>query len=262
MRKERLFNQIQGRAAAPTQLERSVSTLTVNHEPHFGRHIGAPRASILLSHVGGRMHDLKAARSKPRNCPTARWKLLPQASANRTAPNNNWYHSAMAGNTATYFVSCFLMLLHAFAMKKFSTYILAVALLFGSLTLTCARAQSNWLTLVGDPLEKNANYIQFNPSAMTRDDDVRNIPVRVSGALSRTSQDGIAYRSFGGIATINCKMRSMHFLRGPFYAEPNFKGMPVQLRESAPIDAMTFPGLEGDRITRLIRATCPAVPAK
>jgi hypothetical protein len=60
------------------------------------------------------------------------------------------------------------------------------------------QAEDNWLTLVGEPKDPAADYIQLNPSGLSRDKNMRSVPVRVSRAHARTSKDGIVFRSVEG----------------------------------------------------------------
>jgi hypothetical protein len=60
------------------------------------------------------------------------------------------------------------------------------------------QAEDSWLTLVGEPKDPAADYIQLNPSGLSRDKNMRSVPVRVSRAHALTSKDGIVFRSVEG----------------------------------------------------------------
>lgn len=129
-----------------------------------------------------------------------------------------------------------------------------------TLALGFAHAQGNWLTLVGDPQDPKADYIQLDPAALTRENDIRTLPMRVSGAEARTSQDGTAYRSLTGLAAIDCKERTVRIIRASYYAEPDFKGVPLKTSETGPeINPVALRGLDADHAKQVVRAACDAV---
>ena len=120
-----------------------------------------------------------------------------------------------------------------------------------------ARAEQNWLTLAGDASSAGSEYIQFDPSQMSREAGVVTIPVRVSRAQTRTSQDGVVFRSYSATAAIDCVKRTARFLRVTFFAEPDFGGEPVETREfGTVVRAMAFRGIAGERVKQVIRAAC------
>jgi hypothetical protein len=130
------------------------------------------------------------------------------------------------------------------------------------LALACvfAHAEGSWLTLVGDPQDPKADYIQLDPAALARENDLRTLPMRVSGAETRMSRDGTAYRSLTGLAAIDCKERTGRILRASYYAEPDFKGVPIKTIEAGPeINPVELRGLDADRAKQVVRAACDAV---
>lgn len=127
--------------------------------------------------------------------------------------------------------------------------------------LSAAHASSSWLTLVGDPLDPTADYIQFEPSGLARDKGVPTLPVRVSRALPRTSQEGIVFRSFEAVIAVHCKKGTARFLRTSFYAEPAFQGSPFRTVVFDPSDIrpMAFREIKGKPTQRVVRAACNKV---
>ncbi|MDB5964136.1 MAG: hypothetical protein JWQ72_636 [Polaromonas sp.] len=125
-----------------------------------------------------------------------------------------------------------------------------------------ACAANNWLTLAGDPHDPAGDYIQLDPVAMTREHDLRTIPVRISGAAPRMNPDGLLFRSVTGLAAIDCKARTARFVNANFYAEPGFAGSPFSSRElgMAP-GSHTFRGLDEAPAGRVVRAACGSRPA-
>ncbi len=120
-----------------------------------------------------------------------------------------------------------------------------------------AHAEGNWLTLSGNPADVTADYVQFDPSDIRRQNDTRLIPVRVSGSLPRTTPDGIVFRSVTGTASIDCRQRTAFLVNASFYAEADFKGTPFQKRDVGPeIGPMTFRGIDAERAHQIFKAAC------
>jgi hypothetical protein len=138
--------------------------------------------------------------------------------------------------------------------------------LFASTLLVClvalhvssAQAENNWFTLAGDPQDPTADYIQLNPAALSRDKNMRTVPVRVSRVLARTSKEGIVFRSFEGLAAIDCQSGSARILQAAFYAKPDFKGTPFRSEVFGPDDVrpLAFRGVSGKPTQRVVRAAC------
>jgi hypothetical protein len=127
-------------------------------------------------------------------------------------------------------------------------------------SMSFARAEGNWLTLVGDPHDPGADYIQLDPAVLTRENDTRTLPMRVSGAQARTSQDGTVYRSLTGMAAIDCKERTARIVGASFYAEADFRGTPFKTSEAGPeINPVALRGLDADRAKQVMRAACDTV---
>ena len=140
-------------------------------------------------------------------------------------------------------------------MKLFTTA-LSVCLLF--FHLNSALAEDNWLTLVGDPKDPTADYIQLNPTGFLREKNIRTVPVRVSRVLARASKEGIVFRSFEGLVAIDCKSRNARILQASFYSEPNFEGTPFRSEVFRPDDVrpLAFRDFSGNPTQRVVRAAC------
>ena len=123
---------------------------------------------------------------------------------------------------------------------------------------SAAHASSTWLTLVGDPHDPTADYIQFDPSALARDKGLPTLPVRVSRVRPRTSQEGIVFRSFEAVVAVHCKKRTARFVSASFYAEPDFKGKSFRtvVFEPSDIRPMAFREIKGEPTQRVVRAAC------
>ena len=128
------------------------------------------------------------------------------------------------------------------------------------LALAClsSYAASSWLTLVGDPTNPDGDYIEFDPTSLTRENGRPVISIRVSRALARTSKEGIVFRSFESAVVVDCKQASARFLRASFYAEPDFKGQPFRTVVFDPTDIrpMAFKEIKGAPTQRVVRAAC------
>ena len=124
--------------------------------------------------------------------------------------------------------------------------------------LSAAHASPTWLTLVGDPNDPTADYIQFNPSGLARDNGLPTIPIRVSRVHPRTSQEGIVFRSFEAVVAVHCKKNTAHFVNTSFYAQPDFKGTSFRTVVFAPSDIrlMAFREIKGEPTQRVVRAAC------
>jgi hypothetical protein len=135
-----------------------------------------------------------------------------------------------------------------------ATLLLCLALF----NVNAAQAEDNWLTLVGDPKDKMADYIQLNPSGLLRDKSMRIVPVRVSRVHARTSKDGIVFRSFEGLASIDCASGSARILQASFYTEAHFKGKPIRVKVFKPDDVrpLAFREVSGQPTQRVVRAAC------
>ena len=127
-----------------------------------------------------------------------------------------------------------------------------------AMTSLSSRAASNWLTLVGDPADPAADYIEFDPASLARENGIPVIAIRVSRASPRTSQEGIVFRSFESAVAVDCKQASARFLRASFYAEPDFKGQPFRTVTFGPTDIrpMAFREIQGAPTQRIVRAAC------
>jgi hypothetical protein len=124
--------------------------------------------------------------------------------------------------------------------------------------MNAAQAEGNWLTLVGDPKDQTADYIQLNPSGLSRDKNMRIVPVRVSRGHARTSKEGIVFRSYEGVASIDCVTGSARILKASFYAEANFKGKPIRVEVFKPDDVrpLAFRDVSGQPTQRVVLAAC------
>ena len=140
-------------------------------------------------------------------------------------------------------------------MRPFYPALLAC---LASAGVSAAPAAPTWLTLVGDSNDPTADYIQFDPSGLARDNGLPTIPIRVSRVHPRTSQEGIVFRSFEAVVAVQCQKRTARFLNTSFYAQPDFKGTSFRTVVFAPSDIrlMAFREIKGEPTQRVLRAAC------
>lgn len=137
--------------------------------------------------------------------------------------------------------------------------LLATSLLLAAASLAHGAANDgNWLTIAGDPADASADYIQIDPTAVVARQGLQTIPVRVSRVRQRTTKDGVNFRSFEGIAGIDCQARSARYLESSFYAAPDFAGESFRTDVYPPTDErpMAFREIKGNPTQRIVRAAC------
>ncbi len=78
-------------------------------------------------------------------------------------------------------------------------------------------------------------------------------------ANERVGYGGVRYRSYTGLAAVDCEQRKGWFLTLTFYAQPSWQGEPAKVAnykpEEAPMVFADIPGLPADR---LVSAACAA----
>lgn len=133
-----------------------------------------------------------------------------------------------------------------------------VALLAFALISSHSAGHAAWFTLAGDPLDNGVDYIQVDPQSVVADGVLRTLKVRVSRANTRTSTDGVAFRSFQGVAEVNCEKKTARYTSATFYNQPHFAGPPVTTLnyQRDQVRPVAFRQIDGDYSQRLIRAAC------
>jgi len=132
------------------------------------------------------------------------------------------------------------------------------ALLVALLMAAQAHAQTDeeWLTIHGFPEDKAGDVVQINPTQIPWQNQFT-MEVRVSRSTPRSSYRKHPYRSFKGVAVIDCSTQKGWYLSLNYYGEPAWQG-PVTGREEykeneAPV---TFTGMPGEPARKLITASC------
>lgn len=120
-----------------------------------------------------------------------------------------------------------------------------------------AQAQVPWFTIVGDRTDPNADTIEMNPIAVSREGSMVVMEIRVSRSAERTSGDGVKFRSFHGEVGFDCAQGTARFLRSQFYAEPLWKVPVTELRYSLDrVRPMEFRRFDPNPRDSVIKAAC------
>ncbi len=132
------------------------------------------------------------------------------------------------------------------------------ALLAALLLAAQAHAQTDeeWLTIQGFPEDKTGDLVQINPTQIPWQNQFT-MEVRVSRSTPRSSYRKHPYRSFKGVAVIDCGTQKGWYLALNYYAEPVWQG-PVTAREEFKEDEapVSFAGIPGEPARKLITASC------
>jgi len=125
--------------------------------------------------------------------------------------------------------------------------------------LAAPMTHAEWLTLTGSPGEAASSYVQVDPTSVVVDGSKRLVAVRISLAEPRsTGQDGLKFRSVAAKASVDCETRKARYVGATYFAQPNFVGEPVAVREfdESDVRPMKFEGLPGDLAARTVNAAC------
>lgn len=135
-------------------------------------------------------------------------------------------------------------------------------LIFVFLLCGAVSAQAEWFTVAGVAGDDQADYVQVDPATLRSEGDRRWLDVRVSRTAERTSTEGIRFRSFEGVAEVDCQAWSARYVSATFHAAPHFAGAPIARLDFSTdrIRPMAFRQISGDFSTRVIRAACAARP--
>jgi hypothetical protein len=127
-------------------------------------------------------------------------------------------------------------------------------LVFGTTTL----AHADWFTVAGVAGDDQEDYVQVDPTRIRSDGERRLLDVRVSRTKARTSMDGVVFRSFQGVAEVDCARSRARYVSATFYAAPHFTGPPVTSLEYSENSQrpMAFREISGGFTARVIRAAC------
>ena len=131
--------------------------------------------------------------------------------------------------------------------------------LFALALVTGHAAAQDWFTIYGYPELPGTDMIQISP-VISAWQQQTTLEVRVTRKVERQGYRGITYRSYAGMAAIDCSSRKGWFLTLNFYRQPDWAGEPAAVvsdfrPEEAP---MAFADIPGAPSVRLIAAACAA----
>jgi hypothetical protein len=121
-----------------------------------------------------------------------------------------------------------------------------------------AATQVEWLTILGDPANADANTVQVDPIPVSVAGEQRILRVRVNLAAPRASLDGIAFHSYESTVLFDCAVDTARYVEIIFYSQPVWSGA---FRTVTP-DAATMPrwmlfrDIEPNPKQRIIHAAC------
>ena len=134
--------------------------------------------------------------------------------------------------------------------------------LFLVLVLVCpaAYAQTEWLTIVGDPANPLADTIQVDPMPVSVAGDYRTMRVRVSRSDHHVNWDGVPYRSYESSVLFDCVSNTARYLEIHFYMQPVWAGEvhKVVTYTSGLPRWILFREVEPNPYQRIIHAACGA----
>ena len=132
-----------------------------------------------------------------------------------------------------------------------------IALLALALASTQATAQ-DWFTIYGYPELPGTDVIQISPVLSTWQKQVT-LEVRATRKSERAGYGGVPYRSYSGMAVVDCDSRKGWFLTLAFHSEPDWHGQPSKVSNFKPDDApMVFADIPGAPAIKVINAACAA----
>jgi hypothetical protein len=128
--------------------------------------------------------------------------------------------------------------------------------------LACTGTRAEWLTLTGSSGDAGDNYVQVDPTSVQVDGAHRIVKLRLSLAQTRTTRDGIPFRSFDAKVDVDCAARNARYVSATYFGQPNFVGEPIAVRHFAPDDVrpMTLGNAPRELAARTINAACSVKP--
>jgi len=134
---------------------------------------------------------------------------------------------------------------------------LFVLIVLAAAAATRASAQ-DWFTVAGYPEIAGSDVVQISPALSHWNGQVT-LEVRATRRADRTSYSGIPYRSYSGMAVVDCESTKGWFLTLTYYGEPNWQGQASKMASFKPDQApMAFTDIPGEPAMKVIRAACAA----
>lgn len=123
-------------------------------------------------------------------------------------------------------------------------------------------ANGNWLTIMGDPQDASSVSIQIDPRPVSVVRNTRLMNIRLNRKTSRTSTDGVTFRSYFSEVEFDCARQTARFTRTHFFAGPLWTDFTrtLEFSRSTP-RPMEFREIKPNPKMRVIRAACAKAPA-
>jgi hypothetical protein len=121
-----------------------------------------------------------------------------------------------------------------------------------------AHGEAQWFTIEGEVRQPGADVFEVDTRSLSRDGDQRSMALRVSRGASRTSWDGVPYRSYTSEVVFDCALQTARYKWLAFYLLPLWEG-PVHKTSHYTADEvrpMLFVGSEPNPAQRIINAAC------
>lgn len=140
-------------------------------------------------------------------------------------------------------------------VRALSGWILALACMLAFLEV---RAQTNWLTLLGDPGNAAVDTIEVDPRPLSVNEQQRTLKLRVNRSALRANRDGVPYRSFESRVVFDCNNKTARYAQLSFYMLPLWQGPSHKTVAHSATEPrwVEFRSLEPNPLARIIRAAC------
>ena len=140
-----------------------------------------------------------------------------------------------------------------------STCFQTLAVVSALITTALPVAAQDWFTISGYPELPGTDVVQISPALTSWQQQVT-LEVRTTRKSERTGYGGVGYRSYSGLAAVDCVQRKGWFLTLNFYAQANWEGPAIKSATFKPEEApMVFSDIPGKPSERLVNAVCAAV---
>lgn len=119
-------------------------------------------------------------------------------------------------------------------------------------------AAQDWFTISGYPELPDSDVVQISPTLSTWQHQVT-LEVRTTRKTERAGYGGVRYRSYSGMAVVDCDLGKGWFLTLTFFSQTGWQGEPIKTVNYRGDEApMVFSDIPGNPAEKLIRAACAA----
>jgi len=131
--------------------------------------------------------------------------------------------------------------------------------IFTVILLAAAAQQAgaqDWFTVAGYPEIADSDVIQISPALNHWNGQVT-LEVRATRRVERIGYSGTPYRSYSGMAVVDCESAKGWFLTLTYYSNQNWQGPISKIASFKPEEApMAFNDIPGSPALKVIRAAC------